>query len=603
MAMAYDVPIPGYGNGVVNTFRTWAAKSSREFDLDYFNHGDYVRAVEDKNRTENLSRVLYPKDDVFQGRELRLKQEYFLVSATLQDALRRYRKDHETFDAFPDKAAIQLNDTHPALAIAELMRILVDREGLGWDKAWEITVATFGYTNHTIMPEALERWPVGLLGQMLPRHLQIIFEINRRFLEGVGRRYPGDGDRLRRMSVIEEGPEKRVRMANLAIVGSHAVNGVSALHTELLKQKVFPDFYELFPERFSNKTNGITPRLWLRRANPDLSALISKAIGDRWVRDLSELEGLTPLAGDRGFRAEWLRVKRLNKDRLGGYVRNANHVTVSADSLFDCQVKRIHEYKRQLLNVLHVITLYNRLVDGRDSGFVPRTVLFAGKAAPGYFLAKLIIKLISSVADVVNRDAAVGDRLKVAFLANYRVSLAEKIVPAADLSEQISTAGTEASGTGNMKLALNGALTIGTLDGANIEIRDAVGDDNFFLFGLTASEVDDLRRAGYHPWDYYHRDPELQRALDLIRDGALSPGQRGLFHPILDALFVHGDVYFVLADYAAYVACQERVAALYRDPDAWARKSILNVARVGRFSSDRAIREYARDIWHAEPVA
>jgi starch phosphorylase len=600
MAMAYDVPVPGYGNGVVNTLRLWGAKASREFDLAYFNHGDYIHALQDKDRTENISRVLYPSDEVSSGLELRLKQEYFLVSATIQDIVRRYRKDHESFDNFPAKVAVQLNDTHPALAIPELMRLLLDDDRLGWESAWAITVNTFGYTNHTIMSEALERWPVSLLGRVLPRHLQIIYEINRRFLDDVAARYPGDTERLRRLSLIEEGPEQRVRMTHLAIVGSHAINGVSALHSDILRKRTFRDFYEMYPERFSNKTNGVTPRRWLKKANPGLAALITQAIGPAWVTDLDQLEKLAPLADDAEFRKAWARVKRDNKVRLADQVDYELRVRLPLAALFDCQVKRIHEYKRQLLNVLHVISLYNRIKDRPQDDFVPRTVLFGGKAAPGYFMAKRIIKLVNAVADVVNNDPIVGDRLRVLFLPNYRVSLAEVIIPAADLSEQISTAGTEASGTSNMKFALNGALTIGTLDGANVEIKEAVGYDQIFIFGLTAPEVDNLRRAGYHPRDYYERQPELRRALDMIAAGVFAPEQPGLFQPILDALLERGDHYLVLADFASYVACQDRVAALYRDPDAWTRKAILNVAHVGRFSSDRTIREYGREIWGVE---
>lgn len=602
MAMAYDMPVPGYGNGVVNTFRTWSAKASREFHLDYFNHGDYVRAVEDKNRTENISRVLYPADDIVEGRELRLKQQYFLVSATLQDVLRRYKKAHHTFDTFPDKVAIQLNDTHPSLAIPELMRLLVDREGLEWEPAWDITRATFGYTNHTIMPEALERWPVGMLGKVLPRHLQIIYEINQRFLDSIRARYPHDDERARRMSIIEEGSEKKVRMANLSIVGSHAVNGVSALHTDLLRNDVFRDFQELGQVQFSNKTNGITPRLWLLRANPELAELITKRIGGGWVTDLDRLESLRPLADDAGFRNEWTAIKRRNKARLATYIKHLHQIHLDENSLFDCQVKRIHEYKRQLLNVLHAITLYNQLRDNPSRPFVPRTILFGGKAAPAYYLAKLIIKLINGVAHVINKDPVTEGKLRVLFLPNYRVSLAEKIMPAADLSEQISTAGTEASGTGNMKFALNGALTIGTLDGANIEIKDAVGVENIFIFGLKADEVADMKRVGYNPRDYYHGQGDLRRAIEMIRDGTFSPEQRDLFKPIVESLLIRGDTYLVMADFAAYVACQDRAATLYRNTDAWSRCSILNVAGVGRFSSDRTIRQYADEIWHAKPA-
>ena len=597
MAMACDLPIAGYGNDAVNTFRTWMARASREFDLECFNYGEYVRAVEDKNRSENLARVLYPKDDMDPGRELRLKQEYFLVSASLQDIVRRYRSAHGTFDQFPEKVAIQLNDTHPALAIPELMRLLLDQEGLTWEQAWAIAVPTFGYTNHTILPEALERWPVDLLARVLPRHLEIIYEINRRFLSEVAQRYPGDTARLRRVSLVEEGTDKQVRMAHLAIVGSHALNGVSALHSRLLAARVFADFHDLYPERFSNKTNGITPRLWLLRANPGLAELISTRIGSGWITDLSRLEQLVPLATDPDFQAAWEHIKRANKESLASEIDHVLSVRVDPDSLFACQIKRIHEYKRQLLNVLHVIALYNRLRDTPQSACVPRTFVFAGKAAPGYRMAKLILKLITAVADVVNRDAHLGGCLKVIFLPNYRVSLATRIIPAADLSVQISTAGTEASGTSNMKFALNGALTVGTLDGATVEIREAVGAEQMLTFGLTAADVERLRHTGYSPWEPYHRQPELRRALDMIRDGYFAAGQRGLFQPLLDSLFVDGDPYFVLADFAGYVAAQELAAEWYRDRFEWTRKSILTVARMGKFSSDRAVQEYAEDIW------
>jgi starch phosphorylase len=596
IAMAHDIPIPGYGNGVVNTLRLWAAKSSREFDLEYFNDGDYNRAVEDKNRTENISRVLYPRDDIFPGRELRLKQEYFLVSASLQDILRRYQNCHNTLDALPQKAAIQLNDTHPALAIPELMRLLIDEHGLSWEQAWILSRASLGFTNHTLMPEALERWPVEVMGHVLPRILQIIFEINARFLVEVSARFPGDPERLRRMSLIEEGEEKRVRMANLAVVGSHAVNGVSGLHSQLLSQQAFRDFFELYPERFSNKTNGVTPRLWLGRANPALAQLLTRHLGDRWITHLEDLEALEPLADDAAFRREWAKVKRGNKQRLAGSIAAGQGIVLDCDSLFDCQIKRIHEYKRQLLNLLHVIVRYNQLRDGADAG-LPRSVIFAGKAAPAYWMAKKIIHLIHAVAGVVNRDPKLAGRLKVVFVPNYGVSAAELIIPAADLSEQISTAGSEASGTSNMKLALNGALTVGTLDGANIEIRSAVGAENFFLFGLDTAQVQEHIRSGYKPRDYYLQNPALARALDMIRDGFFSPEQPDVFQPIVDALLRPGEPFMVLADFSSYVECQERIRALYAEPDAWARKSILNVARMGYFSSDRTIREYARDIW------
>jgi starch phosphorylase len=603
MAMGYDTPIPGYRNNTVNNLRLWAAKSTREFDLAYFNHGDYERAVADKDRSETISKVLYPNDNVFIGKELRLRQEYFFVSATLQDIIRRYKKTHpEGFGKFPEEVAIQLNDTHPSVAIPELMRLLVDGEELGWEDAWDITVKTFGYTNHTILPEALEKWTVGLLGKVLPRHLQVIYEINRRFLEELGRRCPGDTERIRRVSIIEEGDEKRVRMANLAIIGSHAVNGVSALHTELLKREVFRDFHELWPERFHNFTNGITQRRWLRLCNPPLSALITDAIGDGWVSDLTELGKLVVRADDRSFQREWEEAKRVNKERLAAFIKRTTGIHVSPDSLFDCQVKRLHEYKRQLLNVLHVITLYNRLKTDPGAVTVPRTVIFAGKAAPGYQMAKLIIRLIAAVADRVNADPAMKDRLRVIFLENYGVSLAERIFPAADLSEQISTAGTEASGTGNMKFALNGALTIGTLDGANIEILEEVGRENFFVFGLSADEIRNLRAAGYDPHERYLKNPELKRVLDMIGKSGFSPSQPDLFAPIVDALLRYGDPYMLLADYPLYVRCQERVSESFRDRARWARMSILSVANMGKFSSDRTVKEYAERVWGVKPV-
>jgi glycogen phosphorylase len=606
MAMAYDTPIPGYRNGTVNDMRLWAAKSTREFDLSYFNDGDYERAVAEKVQSETLSKVLYPNDNVFEGRELRLKQEYFFVSATLQDIFRRYRKTasprSRAFADFASQVAVQMNDTHPAVAVAELMRMLVDDEGLGWDDAWDITVATLAYTNHTILPEALEKWPVSLFGRVLPRHLEIVFEINRRFLDKVAARWPGDYDRLRRMSLIEEGDEKRVRMAHLAIVGSHSVNGVSALHSAILRDQLFRDFYEMWPERFNNKTNGITPRRWLRLCNPALAGTISRRIGDGWVTDLDELQRLVPLAADRGLHEEWSAVKLANKTALASIIQGAaGGVSIDPQSLFDCQVKRIHEYKRQLLNALHVITLYNKVRQGRALA-APRTVLFAGKAAPGYHMAKLIIRLINGIAEVVNGDRLVGEMLRVAFLPNYGVSLAERLIPAADLSEQISTAGTEASGTGNMKFALNGALTIGTLDGANVEIRQEVGEENFFLFGLTAEQVEARKAAGYNPRACYENNAELREAIDMISGGVFSRGQPELFAPIVRALLDWGDHYMLLADYADYVACQERVGHTFADKEKWTRMSILNVARMGRFSSDRTIRDYAEQIWGVKPA-
>ena len=602
LALPYDVPVPGYRNNTVNNLRLFSAKSTNEFDLDYFNHGDYLRACEDKWRTENITKVLYPKDDLPQGRELRLKQEYLLVSASLQDILSRFAKQHGDWRLLPERVAIQLNDTHPALGVPELMRLLMDEHGLGWDEAWDICVGTFAYTNHTVMSEALEKWSTGLMGRLLPRHLEIIYEINQRFLDKVAARYPGDTDWLGRMSLIEEGDDPRVRMAHLAIVGSHSVNGVSALHTRILTERVLRDFHEFYPGRFNNKTNGVTPRRWLKKANAPLAYLISDAIGDGWVTDLDQLGGLTPLADDRSFQARWQEVKRLNKERLDAYLRETRGVVLDPGMMLDCQVKRLHEYKRQQLNLLYVITLYNRIKGGQAGDPVPRTVLLAGKAAPAYYQAKLTIKLANAVAEVVNNDPDTADRLRVIFPANYGVALAEYIIPAAELSQQISTAGMEASGTGNMKFALNGALTIGTLDGANIEIKEEVGPDNIFIFGLTADQVDAHRASGYHPWSYYHGHPELRAALDQITGNVFSPHEPGLFQPLLDRLVQEGDPYMVLADYAAYVQCQERVSRIYRDPQHWTRMSILNAANMGKFSSDRTIRQYAEQIWHAHPV-
>ena len=602
LAMPFDTPVPGYGNATVNTLRLFSAKSTHEFDLDYFNHGDYVRACESKLRSENITKVLYPKDDSEQGRKLRLMQEYFLVSASLQDILDRFRKQNNDWALLPDRAAVQLNDTHPALAVPELMRLLMDREGLGWKEAWDICVRTFAYTNHTVMPEAMEKWPVSLVRTLLPRHLEIIYEINRRFLEDVKARHPGDDGLISRVSLFEEGYEQKVRMANLAIVGSHSVNGVSALHTQILKDEVLHDFHELYPGRLNNKTNGVTPRRWLKKANPMLSFLITDAIGDAWVTDLDQLRRLIPFADDAEFRRRWWEVKRTNKELLGVHVRRHQGIELDPDTMFDVQVKRLHEYKRQMLNLLHAITLYNRIRSGADRDPVPRTILLGGKAAPGYYQAKLCTKLTWAIGEVVNSDPVVRGRLKVAFLENYRVSLAERVIPAADLSEQISLAGTEASGTGNMKFTLNGALTIGTLDGANVEIRDQVGDENIFIFGLTSEQVKGVRASGYNPLDYYHRLPELRTAVDQIADNHFCPQEPGIFQMLVDRLLRDGDPFMVMADYAAYVECQDRVSLAYRDVDAWTRMSILNVAQVGMFSSDRTIRQYADEIWNVRPV-
>lgn len=602
IAMAYDTPIPGFRNNTVNNLRLWSAKAAEAFNLDYFNHGDYIRAVADQIDSEIVSKVLYPRDDFLKGKELRLKQEYFLVSATLQDIVRRFKKLRSDFSHFPQKVAIQLNDTHPALAIPELMRLLVDREKLPWETAWEICVKTFGYTNHTVLSEALERWSVAMVQRLLPRHMQIIFEINRRILDEISVRFPHDDQRLRRMSLIEEGEEQRVRMANLAIAGSHSVNGVAALHTEILKKRLFRDFYEYTPEKFNNKTNGIAQRRWLMLCNWELTDLITKHIGEDWKADLFKLEKLASLAGDESLQHDWQEVKQNNKRRLAEIIRDRNGMSVDPQSMFDCQIKRIHEYKRQLLNVLHVITIYNRIKAGQTDGLAPRTVIFSGKAAPAYTMAKLIIKLIHGVAEMVNQDPTVREYLRVVFLADYSVTLAQKIIPAADLSEQISTAGMEASGTGNMKLALNGALTIGTLDGANIEIMEEVGKENIFIFGLNAGEVQEHRQSGYDPRALYRDNPELKQAIEMIAGGAFSKGQPDVFQPIVSHLLDQGDFYMLLADYAAYVACQDTVSRQFRDRGLWTRKSILNTAKMGKFSSDRTIQQYAADIWGVKPV-
>ncbi|KAJ1519591.1 hypothetical protein ONE63_004866 [Megalurothrips usitatus] len=607
-AMPYDNPIPGYGNNVVNTLRLWSAKSPIEFNLKFFNDGDYIQAVLDRNLAENISRVLYPNDNFFEGKELRLKQEYFMCAATLQDIIRRFKSSkfgskeavRTSFDTFPEKVAIQLNDTHPSLAIPELMRILMDIEGLSWEKAWEITVRTCAYTNHTVLPEALERWPTSMLESILPRHMQIIYHINHLHLENVGKKYPGDWDRIRRMSLIEEEGEKRVNMAHLSIVGSHAVNGVAALHSDILKASVFKDFYEMDPEKFQNKTNGITPRRWLLLCNPGLADLIAEKIGEEWTVHLEQLAQLKPLAKDPNFQRAVMKVKQENKLRLAAILEKEYGVKVNVASIFDIQVKRIHEYKRQLLNCLHIITLYNRIKQNPQGKFVPRTIMIGGKAAPGYYMAKSIIRLICAVANVVNNDPIVGDRLKVIFLENYRVTLAERIIPAADLSEQISTAGTEASGTGNMKFMLNGALTIGTLDGANVEMAEEMGNDNIFIFGMTVDEVEALQKRGYNAYDYYNRIPELRQCVDQIQNGFFSPGNPDSFRDVADVLLKY-DRFYLFADYEAYIKCQDKVAETYQNQAKWAEMAIQNIASSGKFSSDRTIEEYARHIWGVEP--
>jgi glycogen phosphorylase len=597
----YDTPIAGYRNGTVNTLRLWRARAHEEFDLADFNRGDYLAAVEEKNVSENISKVLYPNDLTVMGKELRLQQQYFFVACSLHDILVRHQKTHEDFSTFADKVAIQLNDTHPAIAIAELMRLFVDHHGFDWDRAWETCRAVFGYTNHTLLPEALERWQVDLFGRVLPRHLEIIYAINQKFLDGVRAKGIDEGA-VQRMSIIEEGPVRQVRMANLAVIGSHSVNGVAALHTELLKSDLFRDFDRLYPERFNNKTNGVTPRRWLVQSNPELAAMISEVIGPGWETDLGALKRLEPLADDAAFRRRFRDVKRANKERLAAIVQRENGITLDIDALFDVQVKRLHEYKRQLLNVLHIVAQYLRMKADPAYAPVPRAYLFGAKAAPGYAMAKWHIKLINAVAEVVNHDIDVRGRIAVVFLRNYRVSLAERIFPAADLSEQISTAGKEASGTGNMKFSMNGALTIGTLDGANVEIREEAGPENFFLFGMTVEQVKELKRRGYDPWERYRQDREIKAVIDAIAGGTFSPGQPRLFQPVVDSLLNGGDPYLCLADFADYVRCQDDVSKAWQDPERWTRMAVLNVARMGKFSSDRSIHEYAEDIWGVTPV-
>jgi len=601
-AVAYDVPIPGFGNETVNTLKLWSAYSTESFNLATFNEGNYIDAIVDKHQSEVISKVLYPNDKSYQGKELRLKQQYFMVSASLQDIIKRLEKCGDKIQDLPNKVSIQLNDTHPSIAIAEMMRILLDHYSFTWDDAWEITTNTFAYTNHTVLPEALETWPVDLVNQVLPRHIQIIFEINQRFLDQVAAYFPGDFERRARMSIISDGDQQSVRMAHLAIVGSYSVNGVAELHSKLLTTGIFKDFYELYPGKFNNKTNGITPRRWLKHCNPLLSELITGKIGDKWITDLDELKKLEPFAEDAAFQIQWRKVKRKNKDQLADIIDDLCHVKVDTDSVFDVQVKRIHEYKRQLLNCLHIIALYNQIKEGKAEDFVPRTFIFGGKAAPGYQRAKEVIHLINAVGNLVNRDRRVGKLLKVVYLPNYGVSMAERIFPGSDLSEQISTAGMEASGTGNMKFALNGALTIGTLDGANIEIKEEVGDDNIFICGMTEAEIQQKRAEGYNAQDYVQNDPELAQVLQQIRDGYFSPNKPDQFMGIYNGLVYDGDSFMVLADYRSYVDTQMKVAEAYKDQELWAKMSILNVARIGKFSSDRVIDEYAKEIWGVSPV-
>nr|ASZ80181.1 glycogen phosphorylase [Harmonia axyridis] len=607
-ALPYDNPIPGYKNNVVNTLRLWSAKSPVDFNLKFFNDGDYIQAVLDRNLAENISRVLYPNDNFFEGKELRLKQEYFMVAATLQDIIRRYKAAkfgsresvRTNFEFLPDKVAIQLNDTHPSLAIPELMRILVDIEGLPWEKAWGITVRTCAYTNHTVLPEALERWPVSMLESILPRHLEIIYHINFLHMKDVEKKWPGDWDKMREMSLIEEDGEKRVNMAHLSIVGSHAVNGVAQIHSDIIKNDLFRNFYELTPEKFQNKTNGITPRRWLLLCNPGLSDVISEKIGEDWIIHLDELQKLKKFAKDSNFQRAVVKVKQENKLKLAKYLESEYKVKINPASMFDIHVKRIHEYKRQLLNCLHIITLYNRIKKNPKAKITPRTVMVGGKAAPGYHTAKKIIKLILAVAKVVNNDPIVGDKLKVIFLENYRVTLAEKIIPAADLSEQISTAGTEASGTGNMKFQLNGALTIGTLDGANVEMAEEMGMDNIFIFGMKVDEVEELKKKGYNANDYYSSNPELKQVVDQIKNGFFSPENPNEFQDLTDIL-LKWDRFFLLADYEAYIKKQEEVSEVYQNQSKWAEMAINNIASSGKFSSDRTIIEYGKDIWGVQP--
>jgi starch phosphorylase len=606
VAMAYDVPVPGYGTETVNNLRLWSAKAAREFDLRHFNDGNYERAVEERNETETISKVLYPNDASASGRELRLKQQYFFVSASIQDIMRRFLSTHAMktpadWALLPEKIAIQLNDTHPAIGVAEMMHQLVDTHHLEWNFAWSLVTKIFAYTNHTLMPEALETWSIELFGTLLPRHLEIIYEINAQFLSMLKQQFPGDAALIKRVSIIDESNGRRVRMAHLAVVGSHTVNGVAALHSELLKTTLFADFHKIYPNKFINITNGITPRRWLNQANPLLTGLIGKAIGDGFQKDLTQLKKLTPLADDKDFRKAFRAVKQANKQRLADKIKSHTGISINPNSLFDVQIKRIHEYKRQLLNVLHVISLYNRIRAG-EKNITPRTVIFGGKAAPGYWMAKLIIRLINDVSTIVNNDPAIGDQLKVVFYPNYDVSAAEILFPGSDLSEQISTAGTEASGTGNMKMALNGALTIGTLDGANVEIKEEVGEDNIFIFGLTTPQVQEIKSKNYNPREYYNKNAELKQVLDMIGSGFFSPDEPSRYQAIVDNLLNNGDNYLLLADYASYIATQDEVGKTYQDQEEWSRRAILNVARTAKFSSDRTIGEYAKNIWHVKAI-
>ncbi|MDB9528504.1 glycogen/starch/alpha-glucan phosphorylase [Oscillatoria sp. CS-180] len=597
----YDTPIAGYQVNTVNTLRLWKSEAPESFDFQAFNIGDYYGAVDAKVVSENISKVLYPNDEPIQGKELRLMQQFFFVSCALQDMIRIHLDSGRRLDSFHEKFTVQLNDTHPAIGVAELMRLLIDEHYIQWEAAWDVTRRTFAFTNHTLLPEALEKWSVNLLGRILPRHLDIIFEINRRFLDQVRLRFMGDEVRIRELSLIDERGDRSVRMANLACVGGFSINGVAALHTELVKSTILKSFYDLSPEKFNNKTNGVTPRRWMVQSNPRLARLISSKIGENWIKHLYDLRGLEGCIEDGGFRHEWRQIKLAIKRDLATYIRERTGIVVNPESMFDVQVKRIHEYKRQHLNVLHIITLYNRIKANPDADITPRTFIFGGKAAPGYHMAKLMIKFITAVGDVVNHDPDVRDRLKVVFLPDYNVTFGQRVYPAAELSEQISLAGKEASGTGNMKFAMNGALTIGTLDGANVEIREEVGEENFFLFGLRTEEVNTLRAQGYNPWDYYSSNETLKRVIDLVGSGHFSHGDTGLFRPLLDNL-LHHDPFMLLADYQSYIDCQDGVGSAYQDQEHWTRMSILNTARTGKFSSDRSIRDYCDDIWKVQPV-
>ena len=597
----YDLPIVGYDKAV-NSLRLWSAKAVDDFDLADFDMGSYVEAVEQKVLAENLTKVLYPNDNTTQGKELRLRQQYFFVACSLRDILRRFRQTNDSWDALPDKVFIQLNDTHPTLVVPELMRILIDHEGLDWDKAWDLTRRSTGYTNHTILQEALEKWPVPMMERLLPRHLQIIYEINGRFLQEISALYPGDIKKLQRMSLIEESGERYVRMANLCLVGTSSVNGVAQLHTEILKSTLFKDFYELWPEKFHNVTNGITPRRWLLKANPSLSQLISESIGDSWITRLDDLRNLEKFAKDSAFLGALAKIKKCNKGQLATWTKNNLGIELNPDAIYDVQVKRLHEYKRQLMLALYIVMFYNRLVTDKKYDPVPRQFIFAAKAAPGYYMAKLIIRFIHGIAGVVNSNPKTRDKLSVAFLPDYRVSLAEKIMPASEVSEQISLAGMEASGTGNMKFMMNGALTLGTYDGANVEIHREVGDENMFLFGLRTEDVAKMRPT-YVSKDFYSKDPEIKEALDMIKANVFSLLEPGLFDPILRSLLEYNDYYMLLADLRSYSDAQDRIDATYRNPKKWNRMSLMNIARSGFFSSDRAVMEYARDIWHVDPVS